>query len=114
MITMLSDGQLQTIDLLVQEAISFFNDRRGEQRYPFFRPVIVESLESKEPLLKAFCTDISSTGMGLLSHSKLPAVKATFTLMGPQETAIDLVGRIVWTASYGDGWFKSGVEFCGR
>ena len=69
MITMLlSEGQLKNINNLLEEATSFFNDRRGEQRYPFIRPVILANLESEEPLLKACCTDISASGMGLLSY----------------------------------------------
>ena len=86
-------------------------DRRGAQRHPFFRPVVVTVLGSIKQDIEAFSREISSTGMGLLHH--LPLTAKTVVLSIPDDGAEDvlLAGEVIWCRPCGKGWFLSGVRF---
>jgi hypothetical protein len=112
MTTKLPNEQKHRIDDLLQEAMACVVERRGAPRYPFVRPVAIAILGLETPLFNAFCTDISATGMRLLSNTELPDLRSTFTLTNQLGDSVSLSGTIVWKQSFSEGWFKSGVKFC--
>ena len=104
--------QEEMIRVLIGQASAALNDRRDEQRHPFFCPVTVSVLGLGEVVMEGFCKDISESGMGLLTLIPLPTLKVSLVLDNKDGESYRLVGDVVWTESCGKGWYTSGIKFC--
>jgi hypothetical protein len=94
-------------ELLRQAKADFENDRRAEQRFPFFHPI---SVQVDDCSFSAFTRDVGASGMGLLHYMELPLQEVTVTISGrPQNVRL----RIEWCAPIGEGWYISGGGFVG-
>jgi hypothetical protein len=90
-------------ELLIQAEAEFYNDRRSEKRFPFFRSVTVEVDDHN---YMAFTREISDTGIGLLHSMKLPLTEVVITMAGrPDHQMCLLIERC---ESIGAGWYISG------
>ena len=96
------------VELLIEQAKDqAAQDKRTEQRYPFFQPV---TLRRGSQHLAAFSRDISESGMGLL-HDMPIGGEYTIAVHDPDGCAYDLTGVVMWCRSCGQGWYLSGVRF---
>src|SRR5262245_6011580 len=90
-------------ELLLQAEVDYKDDRRSEQRFPFFRPI---SIQLGDRRFSAFTREISSSGMGLLHSMELPLTEVSVTIAGrPQKLRL----RIERCESIGEGWYVSGA-----
>lgn len=90
-------------ELLVQAEAEFYNDRRSEKRFPFFRSVVVQLDDHS---FSAFTREICDTGMGLLHSMELPLTEVLITLAGRPDQQMYLL--IDHCESIGAGWYISG------
>ena len=104
--------QEEMVRVLLGEATAALDDRRDEQRHPFFCPVTVAVLGLGDVLMDGFCKDISESGMGLLTLIPLPTLKVSLTLDNKNGESFRLIGDVVWTEACGKGWYTSGIKFC--
>lgn len=102
---MSSDGLMGELLLLAQT--EFNNDRRVDERFPFFRPV---SVQIDRHSFSAFTREIGASGMGLLHSMELPLKEVLITIAGrPQQLRL----RIERCESIGEGWYISGGKIVG-
>lgn len=107
------DAVRRLLDEAKEQVYRDLVERRSKVRYPFFRPVVLESDSPTKRSLSAFTRDISRNGVGLL-HS-MPLDLAEFRLRIPSEfgNQTTLRTRLVWCRPCGEGWYVSGGEFLG-
>jgi hypothetical protein len=90
-------------ELLIQAEAEFYNDRRSEKRFPFFRSVLVRVDDRSFP---AFTREICDNGIGLLHNIELPLTEVLITMAGrPDQQMCLLIERC---ESIGGGWYISG------
>ena len=104
--------QEEMVRVLMGQATAALNERRDEQRHPFFRPVTVAVLGLGNVLMEGFCKDLSESGMGLLTLIPLPTLKVSLSLEDSLGETFQLMGEVMWTESCGKGWYTSGIRFC--
>ena len=63
-------------------------------------------------LLSAFSRDVSEGGIGLL-HDMPIGGEYTITVQDAAGHEYDLTGEVLWCRPCGQGWYISGVRFCG-
>jgi hypothetical protein len=83
-------------------------DRRGESRVAFFRPVSVR-INGKS--YSAFSRDISASAIGLIHNMELPLGEVEITVPAEKGRTVKLQARIERCESCGEGWYMSGGEF---
>jgi hypothetical protein len=92
-------------ELLRQAKADFENDRRAEQRFPFFHPI---SIQVDDRSFSAFTREIGASGIGLLQNMELPLQDVMVTIPG---RGPNVPLRIEWCAPIGEGWYISGGSF---
>ncbi len=97
---------------LCNEASADLNDRRQDQRHPFFRPVTVSILELRDMSFEGFCKDISVSGMGIICTAPMPTTKVMLQLEDKFGKPISIKGEVIRTEYCGKGWYSSGIKFC--
>jgi hypothetical protein len=90
-------------ELLIQAEAEFYNDRRSEKRFPFFRSVTVEVDDHS---FSAFTREICDTGIGLLHSMELPLTVVFITMAGRPDQVLSLL--IERCEPIGGGWYISG------
>jgi hypothetical protein len=93
--------------LLFQAETDFNNNRRSEQRFPFFRPV---SIRVDGLSLTAFTREISASGIGLMHNMDLPKKEVEILIAGERQV---LPARVERCDPSGEGWFISGCTIIG-
>jgi PilZ domain len=96
--------------LLSTAAREAWQDRRGEFRFAFFRPV---SIVMNGKSYSAFSRDISPSAIGLLHNMELPPGEVEITVPTEMGRTVSLRARIGRCDSYSQGWYISGGEFTG-
>jgi hypothetical protein len=86
-------------------------ERRGEPRYPFFRPVSLLMDGPQRRQFSAFSREISKSGIGLLHNMPLELVETTLAILGPVGEVCRFRTQIVWCRPCGEGWYLSGGRF---
>ncbi len=97
--------------LIVEAKAELESDRRGEVRYPFFRPVSIEMDDGHQ--YSAFTREISETGIGLIHNMDLHEREVEISVHSDCGYSIRVRTRIVWCAACGEGWYISGGQFVG-
>ncbi len=101
------------IESLLIEAQKDEEDRRGQNRQPFFSPatIVVEEDNSR---LFAFTRDLSKDGIGLL-HSMPLEIDANITIVIHRlnSGAAHVKAHVEWCRPCGDGWYLSGGRLLG-
>jgi hypothetical protein len=95
-------------ELVVEAHDDGTRDRRGEVRYPFFRPVTL-SVDGRRHA--AFSREISAIGVGLLHNLELPPGEVEVSLPSKRGHTVRMRTRILWCRSCGEGWYISGGRF---
>ncbi len=98
-------------ELVVEAHQEVWKDRRGEVRYPFFRPISVQ-VPSGRPCV-AFSREISSVGIGLLHSEQLATGEVELSIPSKKGYSIRVRTKILWCKPCGEGWFISGGQFVG-
>ncbi len=104
--------QKENISRLVKEASAYLNEKRAEDRYPYFCPVTIDILELRDTRFEGFCKDMSLTGMGIICTAPMPNTRVRLTMADKFGECVSLQGNVVRTEYSGKGWYSSGVEFC--
>ena len=101
----------KTVHHLLNEAREGVNERRVQEREPFFAPVRVSLAQGTRREFTCFSRDISSAGVGLLHFMEVEPGEIVLTI--PSESCGDIRIRceIVWCRPCGDGWYTSGARF---
>jgi hypothetical protein len=97
--------------LIVEAKAALKTDRRGEVRYAFFRPVLIEMDDGHK--YSAFTREISETGIGLVHNMDLSEGEVEIGIRSDCGYSIRVRTEIVWCQSCGEGWFISGGRFAG-
>src|SRR5262249_21490254 len=84
-------------------------DRRAEQRYPLFRPVVMRGHVD----CVAFSREISAGGIGLLHNVELSPGEVELAIPTKNGSSIRVRTRILWCQPCGEGWYISGGQFMG-
>jgi hypothetical protein len=104
-----STSQSQTLLQLITEAKQAAKkERRSDTRIPFFRPV---SIAMKGHRYTAFSREISESSIGLLHSMELPLGEVEISVSTRSGHRCNLLTRIGWCESCGEGWYISGGEF---
>lgn len=85
-------------------------NRRLKQRYPFFRPVSIESTNVTSNVL-AFTRDISPEGIGLLHNVPVEPETGLLRVAENQNGDAILSVEFTWCSPCNNGWFVSGGRF---
>ena len=91
--------------LLLQAEASLNNDRRSDQRIPFFRTVSVWFDDSS---YSAFIREISVSSIGFLHNMEMPLKEVRVRVAGQRE---EFRVRIERCEPCGEGWYVSGGPF---
>ena len=86
-------------------------DRRQDQRFPFFQPVTITAEHSRPVALSAFSRDISESGIGLLLYWPLKPGSANLVIHFDQDEPISVFGYVTWCRPCGQGWYVAGISF---
>ncbi len=94
---------------LLSAVLSEELNRRLQQRFPFFRPATLDSVEGNQQ--KAFCRDISRSGIGLIHRE--PVIPGLMVVSISSSSGEDIVGTadIRHCEPMGEGWYTSGGKF---
>jgi PilZ domain len=95
-------------ELLSTAAKEAWQDRRGEFRFAFFRPV---SIQAGGQTYSAFSRDISLSAIGLLHSMELPVGEIEIVVPTESGRSAKLRAHIGRCDSCGQGWYISGGEF---
>jgi hypothetical protein len=90
-------------ELLIQADAEFYNERRSEKRFTFFRSV---SVQVDDHNYMAFTREICVNGIGLLHSMELPLTEVVITMAGRPDQQMCLL--IEHCESIGAGWYISG------
>ncbi len=104
--------QKEKISHLVQEASAYLNEKRAEDRYPYFCPVTIEILELRDATFEGFCRDLSLVGMGLICTDPMPDTKVRLHLLDKFGALVTILGEVTRTEYCGKGWYATGIRFC--
>lgn len=104
--------QKENISSLVKEASAYLNEKRAEDRYPYFCPVTIDILELRDTSFEGFCRDISLDGMGVICTAPMPDTKVRLHLVDKFGHLISIIGEVVRTEYCGKGWYSTGIKFC--
>ena len=85
-------------------------ERRSETRIPYFRPV---SILMNGHRYSAFSREISEFAIGLLHITDLPLGEVEISVSTRSGHQCNLLARIAWCESCGEGWYISGGEIVG-
>ena len=96
---------------LVVEAQQDSTDRRGDVRFAFFRPVIIETHDGRS--FGAFSREISESGIGLVHNFPLPKGNVEMRISHEDGYSIRVQTDILWCQECGQGWFITGGRFVG-
>lgn len=97
--------------LLVADANFDRYENRTAHRKNLVRPVHIELRETGESV-QAFSRNISSTGIGLITHQPLdPNLIAVLSVMSLEGENVEFLAESRWCKSFGDQWFFSGWQF---
>jgi len=100
-----------SVDEWVQNtANSIIAGRRTNGGHPFFRPLTIASRGDETTILRAFSTDISATGIGLLHKRPLEMQQLQLSFERPQ---LKCIMEVEWCEPCGEGWYLSGGRFLG-
>ena len=94
---------------LVDEATAAYEERRKDDRYPYFRPASIKLAAGAD--VSVFCHEISRSGLGVLSAMPLPLCEGTAVFHSERGELIHLSGKVVWCQPVGEGWFTAGFTF---
>jgi hypothetical protein len=86
-------------------------ERRGEPRYPFFRPISVLLDGAQRRQYSAFSREISKSGIGLLHNMPLEPAEVTLAILGPVGEVCRFRTQLVWCRPCGEGWYLTGGRF---
>ena len=105
----LSEDELQSI--LASARAGEANDRRVDQRFPFFAPVTLRPAAAIDRPQTAYARELSHGGIGLLHF--VPYEVGQVFQIAMQNEAFNWRKRceVIWCKSTGDGWFLSGCRF---
>lgn len=98
-------------ELVVEAHQDVRKDRRSEARYPFFRPLSVQTPDGRPCV--AFSREISAIGIGLLHNVQLDSGDVELTIPSKKGYSIRVRTRILWCEKCGEDWFISGGRFIG-
>ena len=95
--------------ILLSAALSEELNRRLHRRYPFVRPVTIDSPDGSSQ--STLCRDISRLGIGLIHREPITPGRATLSITS--STGTDIVGTadLRRCNSIGQGWYASGGRF---
>ncbi len=96
------------LQLITEAKQAAKKERRSETRIPFFRPV---SIAMKGHCYTAFSREISESAIGLLHSMELPLDDVEISVSMKSGQRCNLLTRIEWCESCGEGWYISGGEF---
>jgi hypothetical protein len=85
------------------------NERRNDNRLPFFRPVAIHV--GNGTCYSAFSRDISASSIGLLHNMTLPLADVMISVVNEQGQSVKQRARIAWCEPCGQGWYMSAGEF---
>jgi len=106
-----STSQNQILNQLITEAKqAATKERRSEERIPYFHAV---SIAVNGRCYTAFSREISSSAIGLLHNMELPLGEAKVSISTRSGIQANLLIRMRWCESCGEGWYISGGEFVG-
>jgi hypothetical protein len=104
---------IEAIEQLLREnrAVAL-RERRSAERKPFACPVKVVIGRDQEIAHEAFSRDISSRGIGMISHHEFrPNVIATIQIHTLTGEDVAVRAKLRWCLPYGEDWFASGWIF---
>ena len=96
---------------LVAEAQDNEQHARRSNRYPFFRPVSIQTEGGY--YFSAFSRDISALDIGLLHNFELKPGEVGIAVSSERGYSVPVRTRIIWCRPCGEGWYISGGEFVG-
>ena len=111
MITTSDDSLRKTVHHLLHEAREGAEERRAENRAPFFTPVRLSWAQDPRREFTCFSRDISATGMGLLHYMAVEPGEIVLTIPSKSWGDIRIRSEIVWCCPCGDGWYLSAARF---
>lgn len=94
---------------LVDEATAANEERRKDERYPYFRPAAITLAAGTE--ISVFCHEISRSGLGLLAATRLPDCDGVVVLQSNAGKLTQLSGKVAWCQPLEEGWFVAGFTF---
>jgi hypothetical protein len=103
--------QQRSVKALVEKARAVHDDRRQDQRYPFFQPVTITAEHSRPVALSAFSRDISESGIGLLLYWPLKPGSANLVIHFDRDEPVSVTGYVTWCRPCGQGWYTAGISF---
>jgi hypothetical protein len=107
--------QQSAIRILVEKArADDHSERRGSQRYPFFRPVIVVPKHHRPGGLSAYARDISHSGIGLILFWPLETGPVELAIRIGEDEEVTVTGHVHWCQPCGQGWYSAGICFTGE
>jgi hypothetical protein len=102
----------KAVNELLADAREADEERRRENRVPFFGPasVLVEEA-GKRRSYSCFYRDISPCGVGLLHNMELKPGEVVLTVFRKSGTKVCFRSTLLWCRPCGEGWFISGAKF---
>lgn len=94
---------------LVDEATAASEERRKDDRFPYFRPAVITLAAGTE--ISVFCHEISRSGLGLLAATRLLDCDGIVALQSNGGNRTQLSGRVAWCQPIGESWFVAGFTF---
>lgn len=101
---------LDAMDVLFNET-KVTEERRGELRVPFFRPVSITFRDDEPRTVAAFSRDLSPTGMGLVHCAPLELGEVILTVPVTDGQPLSFHTEIRWVQPFGEDWYISGARF---
>ena len=108
-----SDDDLlkNTVHHLLYEAREGANERRAENREPFFSLVRLSFAEDPRRQYSCFSRDISATGIGLLHFMRVEPGEIVLKIPSKSFGDVRMRCEVVWCRPCGEGWYVSGARF---
>jgi len=101
---------LDAMDLLFNET-KVAEERRGELRVPFFRPVSVTIEGQPFGSIAAFSRDLSPLGIGLVHNVPLETGEVVVSVPVADDQPLHFRTEICWAQPFGKDWYISGGRF---
>jgi PilZ domain len=97
--------------LLNEDGLFSLEERRGNARRSFVRPVHVVFGDKPDEVQSGFTRDLSDTGIGLMHKFKVSTDDiATITIGRLWDGPVSMKCRVCWSADGQSGWYQSGWQ----
>ena len=101
---------LDAMDVLFNQT-KVREERRGELRVPFFRPLSITFPGDSPRTVTAFSRDLSPTGIGLVHCAPIETGEAVVTVPVTEDESLSFWTEIRWVQPLGEDWYISGGRF---